>query len=271
MSYATKLLTETICFDQILGEPFPLVVIKDVLAPELLAEIQAGLPSLEVMLEGKKFTSNQRFNYSASSVAASTTIPAVVKELVADHLSQTFLNDIIRLFGSHILKHYPDFEDRYGAISKLKAGVRGQLNDSDCNVFLDSQIAFNTPVEVGGTSVRGPHLDDPRKLFVGLFYLRLEGDQSRGADLEIYRSKVKPARLDITRTASLADMELWQTVKYEANTLVLFLNTPSSFHGVKPRSRTPYHRVFLNLLGEMPSPLFEFEPNRDRLFGSAIS
>ena len=271
MNSATKLLTEAIRSDQILSDPFPLVIVKNVLPARILAEVQASLPALDVMLEGRNFTSNQRFNYSASAVESSKSIPAVLKDLVAQHLSQAFLDDIIRIFGRQILQYYPDFEERFGPLTALKAGVRGQVNDSQCNVFLDSQIAFNTPVEIGGTTVRGPHLDDPRKLFVGLFYLRLDGDQSRGADLEIYRSKVKPARLDITRTADLADMELWQTIKYEANTLVLFINTPDSFHGVKPRSRTPFHRVFLNLLGEMPCPLFEIKPNRDRLFGSDIS
>ncbi len=263
-------LTKSIGSEQIVTEPFPLIIIKNVLPPNLLAEIKASLPPLEVLLEGKKFTSNQRFNYSAAAVAANSTIPSVLKEMVAEHLSQAFLDDIIRLFGDHILQHYPDFEERFGPLTALKAGVRGQVNDGHCNVFLDSQIAFNTPVEIGGTTVRGPHLDDPRKLFVGLFYLRLDGDLSRGSDLEIYYSKVRPARLDVTRTANLADMALFETVKYEANTLVLFLNTPNSFHGVKPRSRTPYHRVFLNLLGEMPEPLFEIEPNRDSLFGSDI-
>ncbi len=264
-------LTQNIGLEQIREEPFPLTIVKNVLPSNVLAEIKASLPPFEVLLEGKNFTSNQRFNYSAAAVAANSTIPSVVKKLVAEHLSQSFLDDIIRLFGDHILKQYPDFEERFAPLTALKAGVRGQVNDSHCNVFLDSQIAFNTPVEIGGTTVRGPHLDDPRKLFVGLFYLRLDGDQSRGSDLEIYRSKVKPARLDITRTANLADMDLFETVKYEANTLVLFLNTPNSFHGVKPRSRTEYHRVFLNLLGEMPSPLFDIEPNRDRVFGSDIS
>jgi hypothetical protein len=265
------LVSQNIDTELVLSDPFPLVVVKNVLPLELLADIQRALPPLEVMLQGKPFTSNQRFNYSAADVAANSDIAAVVKDLVSEHLGQAFLNDIIRLFHKQILVHYPNFEERFGPISALKAGIRGQDNDALCNVFLDSQIAFNTPVEIGGTTVRGPHLDDPRKLFVGLFYLRLDGDQSRGADLEIYRSKVNPANLDITRTASIADMELVETVKYEANTLVLFLNTPKSFHGVKPRSRTPYHRVFLNLLGEMPEPLFEIEANRDRLYGSKIA
>lgn len=265
------LLTQNIGSEMVRREPFPLVIVKNVLPPQLIADIKSGLPPLDVLLEGKTFTSNQRFNYSAAAVAANSTIPTGLKDLVAEHLSQAFLDDIIRLFGDQILQHYPDFEQRFGSLTSLKAGVRGQANDSPRNVYLDSQIAFNTPVEIGGTTVRGPHLDDPRKLFVGLFYLRLDDDQSRGADLEIYRSKVQPSRLDITRTANLADMELLETVKYEANTLVLFLNTPSSFHGVKPRSRTSFHRVFLNLLGEMPSPLFEIEPSRDRLFGSGIS
>lgn len=264
-------LTRNICSDQILDEPFPLVIVKNVLPPQLIADIKSGLPPLEVLLDGNAFTSNQRFNYSATAVARNSTLASVVKDLVAAHLNQEFLDDIIRLFGAHILKQYPDFEERFGALTALKAGIRGQTNDSNCNILLDSQIAFNTPVEIGGTTVRGPHLDDPRKLFIGLFYLRLDGDDARGADLEIYRSKVEPARLDITRTANLADMELLETVKYEANTLVLFLNTPISFHGVKPRARTQHHRVFLNLLGEMPTPLFAIDPNRDRLFGSDIS
>jgi hypothetical protein len=265
------LLTANIQPQQVAEEPFPLLIVKNVLPDYVLAEVKAALPALEVLLQGRAFTSNQRFNYSASAVAENTALASIVKELVRDHLSQSFLDDIVRLFGSHIRGAYPNFEAEYGPLTALKAGIRGRDNDHESHILLDCQIAFNTPVEIGGTTVRGPHVDDPRKLFVGLFYLRLDGDESRGGDLEIYRSRVMPPKLDLTRTAGLADMEVVETVKYEANTLVLFLNTPDSLHGVRPRSRTPHHRVFLNLLGEMRHPLFEIVPARDCLYGASIT
>jgi hypothetical protein len=42
------------------------------------------------------------------------------------------------------------------------------------------------------------------------------------------------------------------TVKYEANTLVFFVNSNQAFHAVTRRSPTPYPRRFVNIVAQLP-------------------
>ena len=191
-------------------------------------------------------------------------IDSVFKELTRTHLHQTFLNEIIELFGEFIPGFFPDFEKRFGKILQLKSGIRGKDNDNkDVDVLLDFQLASNTPVFLPGTTVRAPHIDCPKKLFVGLLYLRSEDDDSTGGDLELYIPKTDSPEMDITRTVKKADMQPFKSIPYRNNTLVLFLNTPKSYHGVTVRSKTKHVRLFFNLLGEMKEPIFSLsDPNK---------
>lgn len=251
------LITENLKPAQISTNPFPHLVATNLLPADFYCELQEALPDLPTLLKGQKPGSNRRFNYSATNIAFNPQISQQFKTFVQDHLNQAFLDDFLRLFGSHILDQYPDFESRYKPINRLKAGIRGADGSSDADVLLDFQIAFNTPSAVAGTTVRSAHIDCPRKLFVGLFYMRQPGDQSSGADLNICRAKSKNLKLDATRTADEKEIETVTQVKYQSNTLVLFLNTPQALHAVTARGRSPVHRVFLNILGEMREPLFE--------------
>lgn len=251
------LLTTNIKPDEIQPSPFPYVICRNVLDAASYLELKNSIPPLTDLLKGKEYPGNHRLNYSATNIAYNPRAGRMLKEIVQSHLSQTFLDEILRLFGSYIPEFYPDFEDRFASLGRLKAGIRPVDQDSDSHVLLDCQLAVNTPVTVGGTTVRAPHIDCPKKLFVGLYYLRLDGDVSSGGDLELYRPRKNNIQLDETRTASIADMETVMRIPYESNTLVLMLNTPRSYHGVTVRSRTPHHRLFLNLLGEMREPLFQ--------------
>lgn len=250
------LLTEKIQESQVEAKPFPLVVCRNVLPADLHSELKRGLPPLSDLLKGKTYPGNHRLNYSATNLAFNSRVGAVLRELVQEHLQQSFLDDVVRLLGGYIPDYFPDFEERFGLPLNLKAGIRPVDQDSDADVLLDCQLAVNTPVTIGGTTVRAPHVDCPKKLFVGLYYLRLDADDSTGGDLELYTPRSSEISLDETRTASVSDMQLVRRVPYESNTLVLFLNTPISYHGVTVRSRTPHHRLFINLLGEMREPLF---------------
>jgi hypothetical protein len=253
------LVTGNITLEQLETSPFPHIVARNVLEPSLYRKLRESLPPLDQMLKGKKYGPNERLNYSATNIAYNPQIASVWKEFAQAHLNQPFLTDFVRLFGNAISRDCPDFEERFGNPSELKAGIRGVDEASDADVFLDFQIGVNTPSLTGGTTVRAPHIDCPKKLFVGLLYIRLEGDESTGGDLEIYQAKNNPLMLDETRTARIHDVEVVKTIPYEDNVLVLFLNSPNSLHGVTPRSSTPCHRVFINLLGEMREPLFKLQ------------
>jgi len=138
-------------------------------------------PPLEVVSGGAPLGSNRRFSMTAHEALEHPQIPDVWRELIRQHVSQQFLDGLTRLFGAHIKRLYPDFEDDFGAVDALRAGVRGVDSFEVSDVQLDAQISINTPVLETPDSVRESHLDAPDKLFVGLFYLRSDDDDSTGA------------------------------------------------------------------------------------------
>lgn len=256
------LLTENNNCKNVLEQPFPHVVVEEALDKELLDQIFRSIPDLKSLTDGKRYGNNERFNYSASDILANPDIAPEFKELARIHLSQAFLKGVVNLFGKFIPEYFPDFKNRFGDLYNLRAGVRGKDNERDeIDVLMDFQLASNTPVFLPGTTVRAPHIDCPKKLFVGLLYLRHPEDDSTGGDLELYTPSAEASasgpKMDITRTARKEDMAVAKTIPYKSNSLVLFLNTPHSYHGVTVRKRTGHVRLFLNLLGEMKEPLFD--------------
>ena len=82
---------------------------------------------------------------------------------------------------------------------------------------MDCQFSINSAVtEV--SSVRGPHLDSPNKLFAGLFYMRQQGDTSTGGELDFYRLKNgRWPRPKLSRIA-MDHLEHVDRISYSANT-----------------------------------------------------
>ncbi len=253
----TELLTQNLESKDVLGKPFPFVSVDNALSQDLYDSLVDSMPPLDVLIKGLSPGNNDRFNYSAANIAFNPDIAFVWKEFCQAHLNQPFLDDLLRLFAPHILSNFPDFESRFKPVAELRSGIRGADEETNADVLLDFQISINTPVQIAGTSVRGPHVDNPRKLFVGLFYMRHPEDKARGGDLQLCCAKTPDLKLDASRSADMSCVEPVVTVPYKANSLVLFLNTPESLHSVTPRSATPYPRIFLNILAQMQKPLFK--------------
>jgi hypothetical protein len=241
-------------------DPFPYVVVEDILPEEVCDALIREMPPIEVLTHGVPPGSNQRFNFSYADALANSNISALWREVLAAGISQGLLDRILGLFGPAIRANYPDFEERFAPVAELKAVARSKkkLRRRDA-VGMDAQIALNTPALSGGTSVRPPHLDRTDKLFVGLLYLRLPEDDSTGADLELLTPLDAQPVYGAQRMLARDRVRLVRTIRYRRNTLVLFLNTPHSLHGVTPRQATRHPRYFINLVGEMAEPLFEVE------------
>lgn len=252
MSFFAKLATA-----EVVTDPFPHLILEDALDAEVSRALLREMPPLEVLTGGAAPQSNKRFTMNGKAVLGESRVSDLWKAVVREGLSQSFLDRVVRLFGPKIERFHPDFTSRFASPSRLRAAQRGadQERPSDC-VFLDAQIAVNTPAVLSGTTVQCPHLDNSLKLFVGLLYLRDERDDSVGADLELYASLAPEPSFGHKRTLPRESVRLVRTVPYRHNTLLLFLNTPQSLHGVSPRSATPCPRYFLNLVGESATELF---------------
>ena len=164
---------------------------------------------------------------------------------------------MLSLFAKHIRRDLVDFEQRFGSLENLQAVTRQSGERGRGTIGLDAQIAVNTPALAPGTTVRGPHLDRTNKLFVGLLYLRPDNDDSQGGDLELYVPTAKNPVFAAKRMLPREDVQLVRTIPYRKNSLILFLNTPRSLHGVSPRAVTRHPRYFINLVGEMSQPIFD--------------
>lgn len=244
-------------------DPFPYLVLEDALDASVCDALLTGMPPLDVLTRGLPTVSNQRFSFHSAAVEEHPAIAAVWKDVVREGVSQQFLDRTLRLFGPHIAAEFPDFAQRFGRIDQLRAVAR-QIAPVDRGIIgLDAQIAVNTPATTPGTSVRGPHLDLPDKLFVGLLYLRPEGDDSVGGDLELYVPNEPIPQYGPKRSLNWDQVRKVRTIHYRRNTLVMFLNTPRSLHGVSPRGVTPFPRYFLNFVGMVHQPLFGIEIHND--------
>lgn len=248
-------------------DPFPHIAVTEALDPGLVARLQDEFPSLDVVAGDQRGANNRRLGLPARDVVDNPAVSDLWRQFIARHVAQEFLDDLIRVFGAAVRATHAGLEERLGPLDELRAGMRGAGEDAD--VLLDAQISVNTPVTTP-TSVRGAHLDDPDKLFAGLFYLRRDDDDSTGGDLELHR--YRRGRRGF-RGPEIYDtfVEPVRTVRYAANTLVLFVNSPSSLHGVTVRSVTDVPRQFVNLIAKVGEPLFDVAPFQATLRDKVIA
>jgi hypothetical protein len=248
----------------VVAEPFPHVVARDVLDPGLCDRLVAEFPASEIVAEGQPPGSNRRFSYSAGRALADSRLSPAWRELIQAHVSQGFLDALLDVFGDHVTRLHPGWRAAGG---RPRAGVRNADGFDRADVLLDAQVSINTPVTGRGTSVRTIHVDDPRKLFAGLFYLRQPGDDSRGGDLELYRLKGRGFAFHDGPYMDARYVERVATVPYGRNVLVLLVNSLHSLHGVSVRQPTAWTRCFLNLVAEVETPLFDLAVHQETVAG----
>jgi hypothetical protein len=243
------------------SDPYPYIVVENALPAEICEDLVGSYPSLGAM--GIDATPNNlRWDYSAFQSVPDSRIPKLWRDFIAYHVSAEFFREILDLFAEDICRLFPARFLRPETLRRMRVGVRKQDRFRSADILMEAQISGNTPVETA-SSVRTTHVDSRKELFGGLFYLRRDGDDSVGGDLTI--SRFKPQFADYAAKQSRfedsyvddADTEIVETVKYRKNTLVLFVNSIDSLHGVTVRQPTKHSRIFVNLVGEVEEPLFE--------------
>jgi hypothetical protein len=253
--------------DDVTVEPFPHVVVRDVLDPAWCDALVADFPPDAVVAADHPTGSNRRFSYPAAQALKDDRLSPSWREFIRTHVSQSFLDDLVRLFGPHVDRLYPGLLGRNRA---LRAGIRNQDSFANADVLLDAQVSINTAVTGQPSSVRPVHVDDPHKLFAGLFYLRHPDDDSRGGDLELYRLRGRAFAFHAGPYMAQRYVERTATVRYEKNVLVLFVNSLRSLHGVSVRQPTAWTRRFFNLVAELPTALFDLAAHQETFAGKLI-
>jgi hypothetical protein len=278
---AISRLLDRISAEDVRADPFPYVVVRNALDADYYQALAVALPGLDQLDEEHRAANNRRVDLVSSSGRAELAIDAVPKvwrEFLRSHASDEFVSEVVGLFASHIPgcaprlyqeilapawkralhePRKPEGGRRFARLRPLmRLGRTVWLNDyarpASVNVQGRATLALNTPVRKM-TSVRGPHVDSPHKCYVGLFYLRHPADRSTGGALELFRWK--PGRIGTPWAARIAaeDVEIVETIPYEANTYVCFLNTSDAIHGVTMRSETDFPRHLVVTSGWLAS------------------
>lgn len=243
----------------VIADPFPHIALKGALGDDTCLQLLEEFPSLEELNYGEPYGSNKRLGLPARDTLENPGICPAWREFVAYHTSAAFMHELLGLFEDHIRRIYPQLEDELGPMSEWRVGTREIASFEDTDFQLDCQISANSPVVSTPDSVRAGHLDAPTKLFAGLFYMRHPDDRGEGGNLELSRFKRAPRGLRgpaVYETFS----EVCETVAYERDTLVIFLNSIGSIHGVTVRQLNPVPRYFVNLVGAVEKPLFDMSP-----------
>jgi len=252
------------------SDPYPHLILEDALPDALCQALIDAYPAPAVVGAGAR--SNQRWSMPTTAALASDGVPDIWKRFVDHHASPAFFSEVCDVFGDQIVERYPTRFPDEATLRALRVGVRNRdvlrrqgpnASDSDVGVdlVLDAQIAGNTPV-LAPSSVKTVHVDSGNKLFTGLLYLRLPEDDATGGDLEVVRFRRDLTRAQYARRfdgmfVDDASVEHVRTVPYRRNVLFMFVNGPNALHGVTVRQPTPHRRLFLNLVGEVKTPLFE--------------
>lgn len=257
--------------------PYPYVVAPNALEPALYAELEAAFPSFEKVVDGRPLENNQVYLRNAVEVIDDPEIPAIWREFFSYHVSDAFFREMLDFWREPIAREYPDLEQRFGKpLAQVTTGLRRRgvyksEENFEADVMMDVQFGVNSPVTAPST-VRGPHVDKPEKLFAALLYFRDPLDDAEGGDLDLYRIGKRRWHFDGRRDLRDDMVERFETVRYAPNTLVAWLNTQRSLHGVTPRLRSTRPRRYVNFIAEcyrLATPGF-FELKRSRT-GLAVS
>ena len=241
---------------QIVDDPFPHLVVHEALERDYYRRLAADFPDAEVILDGRLPVSNDNFRYPASAILDDMRISLPWREFIRYHVSPEFFREVCALFESRIRELHPRLESSVAKpLGDWQSSIR--FREPIRDIALECQFTYGTPVDVRSRSI-GPHVDREVALYAGLFYMRDDHDDSQGGDLELYRFKAGTPAFDAgSRRVPDERVTCCKTIRYASNTLVFFLHSPCSLHGVSPRSPTRFPRRHINLVGELATPVFD--------------
>jgi len=236
-------------------EPFPHAIIENALPEREYQELSETFPDPTYFGGGTDLGSNKAHRRFSRDVIEDPAMPAIWRDFIAYHSSQEFFDEVCDIWGDDIERSRHSLLKGYGkplrdfTVMRRYPGKEDSPENQQSDIVLDCQFSINSPV-ASESSVRGPHLDNPFKLYAALLYFRAPGDDSTGGDFDIYRLKRGHLPLPKPSRIGAEHVERINRVHYRPNMLVFFVNTRHSLHGVTPRSITPVPRRYINFLGE---------------------
>lgn len=268
-------------------QPFPMLVVENVLPPELYEALRSSLPGylenagtfncslpalgLDHYPDGYPATlkddlpDNTKMARRAFELLGDPALPDVWREFVHVNNSQEALQHMLHVFGKALLREHPDFEQRFGTLSELRAVQRFTRQLEPGEVELDTPLLIQTPVKGVVSQQRGPHLKTLDKPIEGFLYLTPVGFDGPEESHEFFAIEegVQPVFGAGLQTGPQG-LRVARTVPVKGNTLVIFLNTPRSIQTISPRGKTPFPMIAVEILVQVQAPVFQV-PRRPSL------
>lgn len=237
--------TQSVTKDDLILDPCPYFCIPNALPDALYDQLVAEYPE-DHMMQGPK-THFQARRYRQHEFVPGTVTP-LWQDFVAYHNSVAYKNRVLDLFEPAMDKYYADLK-----LTLQKAPVSARHSGQPGSVQLEVQFVLNG---IQPETVRTIHLDNSRELFAGLLYMRRPEDVSTGGDIHVYRKLVSRPTYTGIREVDPTQVVTAGSVPYRANTMILFLNTADSLHGVTPRLNANCVRRYVNIDAHQDRKLF---------------
>lgn len=257
-------------------DPFPHLVVENVLPDDLYEKIEREFPVTEYVAQTDAPEDNRTYLRTSDASLEDEDLPSFWRSFIETNTSRPVFESACGIWGDDIRDRHPDLEANFGkALEDFTTGRRSGQGDSPANrradLMIDCQFGVNTPVTSVG-SPRGPHVDRGAKLFSALLYIRDEKDESTGGEYELFRLRRGPFPKSKMKKVPERYLETVKKVPYRGNQVVMWMNTPDAVHAVAPRSITPYPRRYIAVSGEcfggaMPSAFFSHFPEWDSAIG----
>ena len=258
---------------QIDRDPYPHLVIENVLPEADYKALEETFPTVEYIAQSEQVENNRTYLASSERVLADPRTPEPWRAFFEAHTQRSLFDSAMKLWQEDIERLHPDLEKNFGKtldhfeVAQRREGKGEADANRSADVVLDCQFGVNSPV-TELSSTRGPHVDSGAKLFSSLLYFRHEDDDSTGGEYELYRLKDAPYPRSKMKHIPERYIESVKRVPYRPNTLLTWINCGESIHGVTPRSVTNIPRRYVAISGECfggarPSEFFSHFPQWD--------
>lgn len=237
--------TQTVTKDDLVMDPCPYFCIHNALPDALYQQLVEQYPEQHMMQTHKTHFQARRYRQHEF---VPDTVTSLWQDWIEYHNSLEYKNRVLDLFEPALEKYYANITTKLkqAPVSARHAGQPG-------SVQMEVQFVLNG---LQSDTVRTVHLDNSRELFAGLLYMRKPEDTSVGGDIQVYRKLVDKPTFTGIREVDVTQVEPAGTVPYRANTMILFLNTVDSLHGVTPRLNANCVRRYVNIDAHQDQKLF---------------
>lgn len=257
-------------------DPFPHLVVENVLPDDLYATLEGAFPETGYIAETDALEDNRTYLRTSDSSLGDEDLSDLWRAFIEANTRHAVFENACAIWGDHIREHHPELEANFGKpLESFTTGRRSGKGDSEANrradLMIECQFGVNTPASKVGAP-RSPHVDRGAKLFSALLYFRDEKDESTGGEYELFKLRRGPFPKKKMKKIPERYIETVKRVPYRANQIVMWMNTADAIHAVAPRSIAPFPRRYIAVSGEcfggaMPSAFFSHFPAWDSPVG----